>query len=189
MINLNDVNISFMMCSPEHTLLSQIDNNFRCNKFMNMLYAMNYSVLPIYSYEKGIYEKNYLAICSEDNEVLRSEAIYMMNEFSKNEIIVKYRGENILSKIIFDGNEIPVEVNYYDNNENNKTYIHEGVSFTLTDKKRYFFPKRKEDLKVGMMIEYFNNNRWCPKQVNNIDMEYDRMYNLLMKYEKIRVAV
>jgi len=189
MINLNDINISYMMCSPEHSALSQMDNNVRCNKFMNMLYSMNYSVLPVYSYEKGVYEKNYLAICSEDNDVLRSESIYMMNEFNKDEIIVKYRGDVMLSKIIFDGNEVPVEVNYYDNNESKKTYIHEGISFTLNEKKRYFFPKKKSDLKSGMMVEYFNNNKWSPKMVNNIDIEYDRMYSLLMKYEKVRICV
>ena len=94
-----------------------------------------------------------------------------------------------MSKIIFDGNEIPVEIQYYDNNENKKTYIHEGISFTLTDKKRYFFPKNKKDLKIGMVVEYFNNNRWCSKQVSNIDLEYEKMYALLIKYEKLRVAL
>ena len=189
MINLNDSNLSFMMCSPEHPLLSQMDNNFRCNKFMNMLYSMNYTVLPIYSYDKGVYEKNYIAICPGDNDVLRSESIFMMNEFNKDSIIVKYKGDELLSRIVFDGNEIPVEIQYYDNNENKKTYIHEGVSFTLTDRKKYFFPKQKEDLKSGMIIEYFNNNKWCTKQVSNVDVEYDRMYALLIKYEKLRVAL
>ena len=149
---------------------------------------MDYSMLPIYSYENGSYEKNYIAICPNDNDTLRSEAIFMMNEFNKNDIIVKYKGEDTLSKIVFDGNEIPVEVQYYDNNENKKTYIYEGTSFTLTDKKRYFFPKKKEDLKSGMLIEYFNNNKWHVKQVSNIDIEYERMYKLLMKYEKLRVC-
>ena len=189
MINLNDSNISFMMCSPEHKLLSQMDNNLRCNRFINMLYSMNYTVLPVFSYEKGTYEKNYLAICPDNNDVLRNEAIFMMNEFNKDSIVVKYKGDEELSRIIFDGNEISVEVNYYDNNENKKTYIHEGVSFTLNDKKRYFFPKRKEDLKIGMIVEYFNNNKWCSRQVNNIDSEYDKMYALLIKYDKLRVAV
>ena len=111
-----------------------------------------------------------------------------MNQFSKKEIIIKYKGENMLSRINFDGSEIPIEVNYYDNNLNKKTYIHEGISFTLTEKKRYFFPKKKEELKSGMLIEYFNNNAWCQKQVANLDNEYEKMYKLLMKYEKIRVC-
>ena len=189
MINLNDTHLSFMLCSPEHKLLSQMDNNLRCNRFMNMLYSMNYSILPIYSYENGAYEKNYLAICPSDNDTLRTEAIYMMNEFNKEDIIVKYKGEDMLSKIVFDGNEVPVEIKYYDSNENKKTYLHEGVSFTLSDKKRYFFPKTKNDLKPGMLIEYFNNNKWYSKQISNVDTEYEKMYKLLMKYEKIRVVV
>jgi len=188
MINLTDTHLSFMMCSPEHKMLSQMDNNVRCNRFMNMLYAMNYSVVPIYAYENGNYEKNYLGICSEDNDTLRREAIFMMNEFSKDDIFVKYKGEDNLSKIVFDGNEIPVDIKYYDN-DNKKSFIHEGVSFTLTDRKTYFFPKRKEDLKVGMLLEYFNNNKWHSKQVSNVELEYEKMYKLLMKYEKIRVQL
>ena len=95
-----------------------------------------------------------------------------MNEFNKSDIIVKYKGEDTLSKIVFDGNEISVEVQYYDGNEGKKTYIHEGVSFTLTDKKKYFFPKKKEDLKTGMIVEYFNNNKWHSKKVSDVEKEY-----------------
>jgi hypothetical protein len=188
MINLNDINLSFLMTSPEVVGLSQLENNHRNNMFLNMLYSMNYSILPIYAYTTGIYEKNYLGVCSEDNAKLRQEAIFMMNQFGKNDIIVKYKGQNLLTKILKDGNEIPIEVNYYDNNEGRKTYIHEGISFTLNEKKRYFFPSKKEDLKSGMMIEYFNNNMWYQKKVDNLDTEYEKMYKLLMKYEKLRVC-
>lgn len=188
MINLTDTHLSFMLCSPEHKTLSQMDNNNRCNRFMNMLWAMNYTVIPIYAYENGTYEKNYIGICPEDNDTLRKEAVFMMNEFSKNDIIVKYKGDDVLSKIVFDGNEVPVDITYYDNTLK-KSYIHEGVSFTLTDRKKYFFPKQKEDLRSGMIIEYFNNNKWTSKQVTNLDMEYEKMYKLLMKYEKIRVQI
>ena len=188
MINLTDTNLSYLICSQEHKILSQIDNNARCNRFMNMLWSMNYTVIPIYAYENGSYEKNYLGICAEDNDTLRKEAIFMMNEFSKDDIIVKYKGDDTLSKIVFDGNEIPIDITYYDNSSK-KSYIHEGISFTLTDRKKYFFPKQKEDLKSGMIIEYFNNNRWSSKQVTNLELEYDKMYKLLMKYEKIRVQI
>ena len=188
MLNLDDINISYMLCSPEHNILSITENNNRCNKFINILYSLDYTIIPIHSYNKGIYEKNYLALCPNNNDVLRQESIYIMNEFNKDEIIIKYKGDNLLSKIIFDGNEIPLEVIYYDNNEKKKNYIHEGISFTLNEKKRYFFPKKKDDLKSGMLVEYFNNNKWHSKQVSNIDIEYERMYKLLMKYEKIRVC-
>lgn len=188
MINLNDINISFLLTSPDVNGLSQLENNHRNNTFLNVLYSLNYSVLPIYAYERGMYEKNYLAISSEDNDKLREEAIFIMSQFNKNEIFIKYKGEVQMSKIIYDGSELPVEVNYYDNNETKKTYLHEGISFTLTEKKRYYFPKIKEDIKPGMIIEYFNNNMWQEKQVNNLDNEYERMYKLLMKYEKIRVC-
>ena len=63
--------------------------------------------------------------------MLRTESIFIMNEFNKNDIIVKYKGEELLSKIIFDGNEIPVEIQYYDNNENKKTYIGERYDISV----------------------------------------------------------
>ncbi len=187
MINIQDTQISFMLCSPEHNSLSQVDNNIRCNRFLNMLYSMNYSIIPIHAFENGSYEKNYLSICPENNDILRKESIFIMNEFNKTDIIVKYKGEDTLSKIIYDGNEISVDVTYYDD-INKKSYIHEGISFTLTDRKKYIFPKQKEELKPGMIIEYFNNNRWINKQVSNLDTEYEKMYKLLMKYEKIRIS-
>ncbi len=189
MIDLKNSNISYMLFSPENNNLSIMENSIRCDKLMSMLYSMNYSLISITSYSKGIYEKNYLAICPENNETLRSEAIFILNEFNKSDIIVKYKGENILSKIIFNGIEIPVEITYYDDNVNKKMYIHEGVSFTLNDKKRYIYPKKKEDIKTGIVLEYFNNNNWCAKKVNNIDSEYEKIYKLLMKYEKIRIPV
>jgi len=187
MINFNDSNLSFLMASPEVAGLSQLENNHRNNTFLNMLYSMSYSIIPIQSYIKGIYERNYLAVCSEDNDKLRKEAIFLMNQFGKTEIIVKYKGQNYLNKITFDGNEFPMDINYYDSNLEKKTYMHEGVSFTLTERKRYFFPKRKEDLKDGMIVEYLNNNMWYKKEINNLDLEYEKMYKLLMKYEKLRV--
>lgn len=188
MINLNDINLSFLLTSPEIDGLSQFENNHRNNTFVNVLYSMNYSLFPVYAYAKGIYEKNYLAICSEDNDTLRKEALFLMSQFNKKEVFVKYKGQTLLTKITEQGDEIPMEVNYYDNNSEKKTYIHEGVSFTLNEKKRYFFPKKKEDLKSGMLVEYFNNNMWYQKRVTDLDSEYEKMYKLLIKYEKLRVC-
>ena len=91
MFNLSDINLSFMMLSPEHPMFSTLENNHRNNTFLNMLYSMNYSIFPVYAYDKGTHEKNYLAVCSEDNDKLREEAIFMMNQFGKNEIIIKYK--------------------------------------------------------------------------------------------------
>jgi hypothetical protein len=48
-------------------------------------------------------------------------------------------------------------------------------------------PKKKEDFRQGMIIEYFNNSQWNEKIVFDLDTEWDKMYKLLVKYDKIRV--
>ena len=39
-----------------------------------------------------------------------------------------------------------------------------------------------------MLVEYLNEDRWIPKTINNVDLEYEKMYKLLMKYQKMRVS-
>ena len=188
MFDLNNNNISYLLFSPENSKLSITENNTIRSKFVNLLYTMNYTIISLDTFHNGIYEKCFLCICSEDNETLKNESIFIMNQFNKNDIILKYKNEQLLSKIIFNGNEAYMNINYYDSDITKKVYIHEGISFTLNEQKRYFFPKKKEDLKPGMVIEYFNNNKWCSKKVINVNTEYDKMYKLLMKYEKIRLV-
>ena len=38
-----------------------------------------------------------------------------------------------------------------------------------------------------MIVEYFNNNQWSEKVVENPNDEWERMYKLLLKYDKVRV--
>ena len=188
MININDINVSFILTSSEINGISLTENSYRNNLLLNMLYSLDYSVIPIYGYENNVYEKNYIAVTYENNDKLREESIFILNKFNKDHIYVKYKGETNLTKINFDGTECPINVNYYDQNFDRKSYIYEGISFTLNEKRRHFFPKKKEELKQGMLIEYFNNNIWSQKKVVNLDSEYEKMYKLLMKYEKIRVC-
>jgi hypothetical protein len=39
-----------------------------------------------------------------------------------------------------------------------------------------------------MLVEYLNNNKWCEKLVENPNEEYEKLYKLLIKYDKVRVA-
>jgi hypothetical protein len=115
------------------------------------------------------------------------DAIYLMDEFDQDTVIVKYKGDEIATKIESTGTEKPMSVAIYDSDLKNKTYLYNGVSFSFVEKKRYFFPKKKEDLKNGMIVEFFNNNKWIQRQVISIESEYEKMFKLLIKYEKIRV--
>ena len=47
--------------------------------------------------------------------------------------------------------------------------------------------KKKEDFKVGMIVEYFNNNQWNEKLVENPNEEWNNMYKLMLKYNKLRI--
>ena len=39
-----------------------------------------------------------------------------------------------------------------------------------------------------MIVEYFSNKNWTKKEIKNLDIEFEDMYKLLIKYDKIRVA-
>jgi hypothetical protein len=38
-----------------------------------------------------------------------------------------------------------------------------------------------------MIVEYLNKDKWFSKKVENPKLEYEKIYKLLIKYEKIRV--
>lgn len=187
MFNLSDINISYLIISPEKEFLSSNENHINCERICSILYSKDYTIIPIKSYLEGRYDKSFIAINSDDNDTMRMDAIYLMDCFDEKFIIAKYEKESNPSKINRDGSEIPMIINIYDSNLENKTYVFNGISFSFSEQRRYFFPKKKEDMRTGMIVEYFNNNRWIAKKISNIDMEYDRMYKLLIKYEKVRV--
>ena len=181
MFNLSDKNISYLIFPSD---LSTIEYERSCN----ILYSKDYSIIPISTYE-GKYERSYIAISSTDNDNLRFDAIFLTEQFNKSSVIIKYLGESNPTKILNDGSEIPMDVILYNEDINSKVYLYNGVSFSFLEKKIYFFPKKKDDFKNGMVIEYFNNNKWNTKSIHNIEQEFDKMYKLLIKYEKVRVEI
>jgi hypothetical protein len=187
MFNLSDPNISYLLISPEKSDNLPSDNNLNCERICSILYSKDYTIIPVTGYYEGKYEKSFIAVCASDNDNLRFDSIYLMDKYNQDSVIVKYKGENLATKILMDGSEKPMSVAIYDSDLKNKTYLYNGVSFSFVEKKRYFFPKKKEDLKSGMIVEYFNNNKWNQKQIFNIDTEYEKMFKLLIKYEKVRV--
>jgi hypothetical protein len=187
MINLNDINLSYIIATPEIDGLSQTENTLRTNKFLNLLYSMNYSIVPIWGFQDAVYEKYYIAFTSEDNHILEKESKLLINQFCFNELMMKFKGDTLLTRVLWNGEKFPVEVKYYDNSMDKKVFIHEGITFTLNEQKRYYFPSKKEHLKEGMIVEYFNNNLWHQKVIQDLDTEYEKMYKLFMKYEKLRV--
>jgi hypothetical protein len=40
-----------------------------------------------------------------------------------------------------------------------------------------------------MIVEYYNNNIWNQKTINDLDSEYDKLYRLMIQYEKLRILI
>lgn len=159
----------------------------RIEDITSILYAKGYSVIELQEYYRGRYKTSILAYNGEGNDVLRDDALFILNHFKEKSIIIKYLGEEVVKEIRFDGSESLLEVSMYNTDEDKISYILNGVSFSFINSTRYWKPSNKEDLKDGMVVEYMNNNTWFKKQIVNLNEEYDGFFKLLMKYNKVRV--
>jgi len=187
MFNLQDPNISYMIISPEKSDNSDLENKINCERVCSILYSKDYTIINVTGFYNNKYEKSFIAITSYDNNSLRFDAIYLIDKFNQDSVIVKYNGDKEATKITKDGNEKSLSLLVYNSEHKNRTYLYNGVSFSFLENKKFFFPRKKEELKNGMIIEYFNNNKWNELPVNNLDTQYDKMFKLLMKYDKLRI--
>lgn len=92
-------------------------------------------------------------------------------------------------KLFKDGSERTLGIALYNEDTNNKTFLHNGISFSFIEEKKYYIAKSKSELKNGMIVEYYNDNRWNQKEIKDIDIEYDNLYKLLIKYNKLRFQI
>jgi len=159
----------------------------RLDDMISILYAKEYQVLPIKGYYKGQYEDSVMAYGKVDNDTLRKDVIFLLNHFHQESAIIKYKGEKSPRRIYRTGAEKLLEINMFNTDSDNISYLYRGLSFSFVESKRYWIPKSKDDFKVGMIVEYFNNNQWSQKVVENPNDEWERMYKLLLKYDKVRV--
>ena len=82
MFNLLDKNISYILVSPERVNNTLSQNNINCEKLCSILYSKDYTIFSITGFHEGKYEKSFLAISSStNNDELRFDAIYIMDEF------------------------------------------------------------------------------------------------------------
>jgi hypothetical protein len=155
----------------------------------SILYANEYQLLQIQGYYQGQFEESVMAFKMSDNDNLRKDVIFMLDHFNVDSAIIKYLGDTEPKKIFNNGSEYPLDVIMYNTNEDNKSYIHNGISFSFVEKPRYWKPKSVNDLKIGMVVEYLNNNKWCQKIIKNPEEEWNKMFALLTKYEKVRIQL
>lgn len=176
-MNLTDKRISYMIISSD-----KIDD------MMSILWAKEFQIIPIKGYYKGQYENSIIAYSDIDNDELRKEVIFLLNHFNQECAIVKYLDETIAKKIFSDGSEKPLGIVMYNTDDDNMSYLHNGISFSFVEQKRYWIPKSKDDLKTGMIVEYLNKDKWLEHEIKNPSQEWDNLFKLLIKYNKVRVC-
>lgn len=177
MLNLDNPNISFVILSSESI-----------NDIVSLLYAKDYEIVPLQGFYKGQYEDSVMAFNKSDNDALRQDVIQLLNIFHQECAIVKYKDENGAKKLFRDGQEKPLGIVMYNTDADNVSYLYNGTSFSFVETVRYWKPTKKEDFRVGMLVEYFNNNKWYQKEVKNPNDDYEKFFKLLIKYDKVRVA-
>ena len=176
MNGLKEINTSYII----------IESN-RIDAIMSFLYAKEYKILQIQGYFEGVFDDAIIAYGKTDNDDLRRDSLFILDSFHCDSAVIKYIGESDIKKVYKDGTETLLEAILYNTDSNFKTYIYEGLSFSFTNKTRYWKPTKKEDFKVGMIVEYLSNNKWYEKIVKNPTDEWEKMYKLMSKYEKLRV--
>lgn len=177
MIDLSNSKLSFILLSS-----NKIDD------MVSILYAKDYQIIPLKGYYQGQYEDSALALSDIDNDELRKDLIFLLNQFHQDCGIIKYVGETNAKKVFRDGSEKPLGITLYNTDSDNISYLYNGLSFSFVEQIRYWKPTKIEDFRVGMIVEYLNNNKWYQKKVENPKQEWNDMYKLLSKYDKLRVA-
>lgn len=176
MIDLNNPKLSFILLSSK-----KIDD------LISVLYTRDFTVIPIKGYYEGIFEDSVIAYSDLDNDTLRNEIILLLDIFHQDCGFIKYVGHTEVTKIYSDGSERPMSVTLYNTDDKNVSYLLNGVSFSFVENKRYWKPTKLEDFKTGMIVEYFTNNKWNEKVVQNPTQDWNDMFMLLCKYDKLRV--
>ena len=89
MFNLSDPNISYMLISPEKGDNLPSENNINCERICSILYSKDYTIIPVTGYYEGKYERSFIAVYAGDSDSLRFDAIYLMDKFNQDSVIVE----------------------------------------------------------------------------------------------------
>ena len=190
MIDFLNPNLCFLLLSTESDSFSDLENNQIRERAISILYSKEFFVHNVTGYLGNTFDKCLLGESNlQDSDSLRRDAIQILDTLKLESLIIKYSGAENFVKLSFDGSETLQQIHFYVNESVNKIYGFNGISFTFTDKKRYFFPKSKDDLKSKMIVEFFNEGVWKEKIVEDIENEYEKLYKLLIKYNKLRIPV
>lgn len=178
MLNLRNPEISYILVSASNL-----------KSLSSYLYSKEYYLIEIKGYYEGIFEDSIIAFTNIDEVELKKDCKNILEFFEQDCIIAKFKNQTTATKIFRDGQEKPLGILLYNTDSKNKSYIHDGLSFSFVEQQLYYFPEKLEDFKVGMVVEFLNNNKWSEKRVQNPQDEFEKIYKLLIKYNKIRIPV
>ncbi len=178
MLNLNNIKVSYFIMSSK-----QID------AIKTLLWAKEWDILPL----KGIYENitvDSILVSKDDvdNMELKKEALFILKIFKEESCIIKYKGKKSSNKLFHDNKESDLSEALFNQESKNKSYLYNGSFFSFNEVKSFKIIESKEELKNGMVVEYFNNKDWISISIFDINTEWDNFYRLLVKYNKVRIV-
>lgn len=100
---------------------------------------------------------------------------------------IKYDNSGYIHEVFSGGEEESFKITYFPTNENTEFFIYKNYSFSINNFKKYWKPSEEKDFKEGMVVELLNNNNWITMKVENPQKEFNDIYKLFIKYDKIRV--
>lgn len=167
---------------------STMPSNLKLNSVLeDSIYLLDYTILKtgsdIDNYKSDSFFCYNLNRTSDD---LRKDVIYLLNKYDLDYSVIKYIDEVNPKKIFKSGEELQLNLVEWSNDSKILNYFCSGTRFSFKEMKRYSMVKDIKDLKVGMTVEYLNNNNWTSKVVENVNIEWEKMYKLLVKYNKLR---
>lgn len=186
MLNLRDHRVSYLIATPEP---SHRGYSLLCERYTSITHSLGYNDLEVFSSDNDHnYGTSFITYTDGDNNQLRMNALKIQEDFNMEYVIVKYMGEDLPKLLMKDGSERLLDIQYYESSDFDRTYVHtDGITFSFKQLKRYYFPTKKEDFKKDMIVELYHDTKWVEYLVEDVDTEWEDLYKMFTKYEKIRI--
>lgn len=158
-----------------------IDN---IQEYKNILIGNGYALYEMLSHNGIGYSNSYIAIINSEDEKIEEDCNTLIQN-GLDKFFVKYNKKDKIYK--YENNKYKLQEITYFPIEINESYNINNATFKFKNLKEYTNIKDKEELKNGMVVEVCDKNKWISKTIQNIDEEYDTIYKLMIKYNKVRI--
>lgn len=181
-MKLNDPSIKFISLGVKQN----------SNAVANWLNANGYDVVKFNQVHLNEEKICWMGISTEKtNNDVRFDAIKLLFHLNESMAIVKYGGEYTAKGLYANGSEFIIGIDKWDDNPDKNTWgmVREGLFFSFKKKKRYYYIKEENELSKNLIVEIKDNKgNWKERLVLDPELEWENMYQLLSKYERVRIA-